>query len=546
MANQIFISYRRDGGVMAAKLLCETLKNRGYTVFFDYESLRSGPFDVRLFSEIEGCNDFLLVLPAGGLDRCTSEEDWVRKEIRHALLHEKNVIPVLLDGFEFPAPIRLPVDIRAITTCNGVSLRMDYFEAVIDKIESYLDPKTKPAKVRPARQKKVKRVKRPPTERQKRTRFYAIVYTLYAILAFLSLSYLVAGRFLFYDFFLYFVWIAWGLFILCGCLLPAMWAIICLFGKEKIKGVLLAALCLLTVFLSVLVFPWGNRPLGYARDGTGAVYAFYGNGAGYTVCSVDRGATDVTVLPSFDGLPVTAVDLKGASGLETLTLSLSESTKIRISDCKSLRELTFVNCSATLAEDSVRNCPALTEFSVEAATLTVGNLAFRDCPALSVLTLTDSTVTAEQKGASFVSILNDLNLTLDGSTLSGFSNRFLTVTLGGASAFESFRIGSAAAPTAETIVFLPDFDPEHGATENLLAETLYLSEKKHVAVAETVHVPKELKSLPENLFGEVFSSVTVCYGGSPSAWETVRIPTGGNGNYYEDRVTVVCDTPDGT
>ena len=34
MENQIFISYRRTGGDTTAKLICETLKNRGYSASF--------------------------------------------------------------------------------------------------------------------------------------------------------------------------------------------------------------------------------------------------------------------------------------------------------------------------------------------------------------------------------------------------------------------------------------------------------------------------------------------------------------------------------
>jgi len=42
MFEQIFISYRRDGGDVTAKLICEALKNRGFTVFYDYDSISGG------------------------------------------------------------------------------------------------------------------------------------------------------------------------------------------------------------------------------------------------------------------------------------------------------------------------------------------------------------------------------------------------------------------------------------------------------------------------------------------------------------------------
>ena len=132
-----FISYRRDGGEIMAQLIHDRLVARGLSVFYDIESLKSGAFDVKLYKEIENCENFLLILPPQGLDRCMYEEDWVRKEISHALALKKNIIPVMLRGFEFPN--NLPDDIKAISLYNGVRVdNMDYFDAKIEKIVSML------------------------------------------------------------------------------------------------------------------------------------------------------------------------------------------------------------------------------------------------------------------------------------------------------------------------------------------------------------------------------------------------------------------------
>ena len=95
----IFISYRRDGGESTAKTLRDRLASLKYRVFFDVESLRSGDFNTALFSVIEECRDFLLILSPGALDRCKNDNDWVRMEIEHALKHNLNIIPVMLRGF---------------------------------------------------------------------------------------------------------------------------------------------------------------------------------------------------------------------------------------------------------------------------------------------------------------------------------------------------------------------------------------------------------------------------------------------------------------
>ena len=133
---QIFISYRRDGGDVTAKLICEALKNKGYSVVFDFDALKGGFFDTRILQTIQGCSDVVLVLPVGGLDRCVNNDDWVRQEIRHAISCKKNIIPVMLNGFEFPD--NLPEDIEVIRRYNGVRFAMDYFDAVIDKIAERL------------------------------------------------------------------------------------------------------------------------------------------------------------------------------------------------------------------------------------------------------------------------------------------------------------------------------------------------------------------------------------------------------------------------
>lgn len=139
MSEQIFISYRREGGDVTAKLICERLKNCGYTVFYDYDSLSGGYFDSRILEAIERCKDFILVLPPHSLDRCVNEEDWVRKEIKHALDCKKNIVPLMLPGFTFPGD--LPAEIADVTRFNGVQFVMAYFDSVMDTVVDHLTSK---------------------------------------------------------------------------------------------------------------------------------------------------------------------------------------------------------------------------------------------------------------------------------------------------------------------------------------------------------------------------------------------------------------------
>jgi len=132
-AYDIFLSYRRDGGESFAILLRDRLVAKGYNVFLDIEGLNSGLFNTKLLSVIEGCKDFILVCSKGALDRCINDGDWVYQEINHAFKHNKNIIPLMLRGFEWPEA--LPGDISDLPMQNGVKADSnEYFDAAIDRL----------------------------------------------------------------------------------------------------------------------------------------------------------------------------------------------------------------------------------------------------------------------------------------------------------------------------------------------------------------------------------------------------------------------------
>lgn len=134
--NQIFISYRRIGGDATAFLLHEKLNELGYTVFYDIESLQHGRFDNKIFESIDECSDVLVVLSPNALDRCQNEDDWVRQEIAYSLKQGKNVIPLIMDGFEWPST--LPADIENLKNYNGLNISFRFFDGVMERIVSYL------------------------------------------------------------------------------------------------------------------------------------------------------------------------------------------------------------------------------------------------------------------------------------------------------------------------------------------------------------------------------------------------------------------------
>lgn len=136
--NDIFISYRREGGATTARLICKTLEDKNFRCFFDSESLSFGSFADSIKDNLKNSRNFILILTPGALDRCDSSDDWVRQEIALALdLYKsekiKRIIPVFTNGVTgFPAD--LPPDISSIAEQNAIELNHKDFEANFSRL----------------------------------------------------------------------------------------------------------------------------------------------------------------------------------------------------------------------------------------------------------------------------------------------------------------------------------------------------------------------------------------------------------------------------
>lgn len=139
MSYDIFISYRRKGaGAGVAGELQTKFENRGYKVFLDVDNIGSGDFPEQIDNAIKACNDFLLILSPGMLDRCADEEDWVRHEIVLAEKYGKNIVGVSLPGFVMPEANQLPEPLHDIPEKQVFLWSHEYRNASINKIEENL------------------------------------------------------------------------------------------------------------------------------------------------------------------------------------------------------------------------------------------------------------------------------------------------------------------------------------------------------------------------------------------------------------------------
>lgn len=143
--NTVFISYRHANASWAL-LIFKHLKRLGYDVFFDYESIASGDFEGVIIANIKARAHFLVLLTPSALNGCEEPSDWLRREIETALDTERNIVPIILEGFSFdtPAISRLLVGkLERLKSYNAMTLYVDYFDAAMDKLcQKYLNVPT--------------------------------------------------------------------------------------------------------------------------------------------------------------------------------------------------------------------------------------------------------------------------------------------------------------------------------------------------------------------------------------------------------------------
>lgn len=145
----IFISHRRDEkGNWLARNLYDYLERDGFSVFLDWESLEEGPFPEQLEAAVRAATDVIVVLPPHALDRCKDEGDWVRKEIELSLENKKNIIPVIMEGFEWSSA-SVPATMSGLSAFvehQGRTASMEYYDGFINRLLKMLHSK----RVRPS------------------------------------------------------------------------------------------------------------------------------------------------------------------------------------------------------------------------------------------------------------------------------------------------------------------------------------------------------------------------------------------------------------
>jgi hypothetical protein len=133
----VFISYRRSTGKYIAAYLFNDLRQHGFDVFWDISSIDSGPFDEVILHQIAARMHFLVILTPGTLERCADPDDWLRREIEHAMTLGRNIVPITLDGFDFnEAEGLLTGQLAELTRYNAVSVPYEYLEEAMTRLRT--------------------------------------------------------------------------------------------------------------------------------------------------------------------------------------------------------------------------------------------------------------------------------------------------------------------------------------------------------------------------------------------------------------------------
>jgi tetratricopeptide (TPR) repeat protein len=132
----VFLSYRRTN-IPWALAIFQNLTQHGYDVFFDYNGIASGDFERVILGNITARAHFLVLLTPSALERCEDPTDWLRREIETALANQRNLVPLMLEGFDFGTPkisSQLTGTLAALKHYNGLSIPPEYFMEAMERL----------------------------------------------------------------------------------------------------------------------------------------------------------------------------------------------------------------------------------------------------------------------------------------------------------------------------------------------------------------------------------------------------------------------------
>ena len=134
----VFISYRRTNNWTALAIF-QNLNASGYDVFFDYKSIPSGDFEQAIIENVKSRSHFIVLLSPSALERCSESGDWLRREIETAIDNKRNIIPLMMEGFDFGSSATVKAltgKLAELKKYNALSIPAEYFDEAMIKLRS--------------------------------------------------------------------------------------------------------------------------------------------------------------------------------------------------------------------------------------------------------------------------------------------------------------------------------------------------------------------------------------------------------------------------
>jgi tetratricopeptide (TPR) repeat protein len=132
----VFISYRRTNA-MTARAVYQDLAAHGYDVFLDLQSIDAGAFTQSTLNQIGSRAHFVVILTPSALERCSNPQDWLRREIEHALKTKRNIVPLMFEGFDFETVQQYLVgNLALLPKYNAVEIPVAYFEEAMERLRT--------------------------------------------------------------------------------------------------------------------------------------------------------------------------------------------------------------------------------------------------------------------------------------------------------------------------------------------------------------------------------------------------------------------------
>jgi tetratricopeptide (TPR) repeat protein len=134
----VFLSYRRTNAPWALAI-SQNLTHHGYDVFFDFNGIASGDFESVILENIRARAHFVVLLTPSALERCGDPGDWLRREIETALEIRRNIVPLMLEGFDYGTPTiatQLTGTLAPLKSYNALRVPVEYFDEAMERLRT--------------------------------------------------------------------------------------------------------------------------------------------------------------------------------------------------------------------------------------------------------------------------------------------------------------------------------------------------------------------------------------------------------------------------